>query len=40
MPRPWAVEAHVLKLDSTKREAPWDKPMASEEIMFRYFYSS
>lgn len=34
MPRPCAVEAHGSELDSNKREAPRDQPVASEDFGF------
>ena len=34
MPRPWAVEDSRSKLNSSKREAPWGKPMASGNFVF------
>jgi hypothetical protein len=33
MPRPWAVEVHVLQLNSSKRETPQGKPVASEDLV-------
>jgi len=34
IPRPWAVEASRSKLNSCKREAPRDKPVASGDFGF------